>query len=333
MRHTSTVRSFVLAIILVLSLGLASNVNATGKERPDAQDEGFIAASDSGITVAATREWTVEEMQNAKPMTPPLTTDMTTLPGVTTTSPEVSTDLPMPDGPAGNIPGTLPTDLSADNVGLFASGEVSSYSSYPYSAVGKIFFRQGGNNFVCSGAVIKGDEIWTAGHCVHAGNGSQSGWSSNVVFVPQYRNGSAPCGQWNVVDLVTSTAWFNSGDFAQDFAKGRVSNPNTGCTGTLGFAFNQSYSQNFLAVGYPAAPPYTGERMIFCSNPLKRTYSGSPATYSIDCPMKQGSSGGPYIIRGDELNGNVSYGLPFFPNEVFSPYFGSGAKSLYDYTF
>ena len=332
MRQTTTARSFMFAIILIFSLGLASNANATGKERPDANNEGFIAASDSGVTVATAHEWTVEEMENAKPMTPPMVAE-TTFPEITTGLPDVTTDVSLPDGPAGSIPGTLPTDLSADNIGLFASGEVSSYSSYPFSAVGKLFFVTPRGRSSCSASVIKGNEIWTAGHCVHAGNGSSSGWFSDFVFVPQYRNGSAPCGQWEVADVVTSSAWFNSGSNDQDYAKGSISNPNTGCTGTLGFAYNQSYNQDFLAVGYPGNIG-GGQRMIFCSNPLKRTLSGNPAPFSIDCPMTQGSSGGPYIIRNDELNGNVSFGIPsVYPNEVFSPYFGSGAKSLYDYSF
>ncbi|NOK61067.1 MAG: hypothetical protein GFH27_549307n50 [Chloroflexi bacterium AL-W] len=241
--------------------------------------------------------------------------------------------MPTPDGPAGSIPGTLPSDVTTDDIGLLASGEVSFYSSYPYSAVGKIFFQQGGGSFSCSGAVIKSNEIWTAGHCVHAGNGKPNGWSTNMVLVPQYRDGSAPCGQWNIDNLVAPNAWVNGGDNDQDFAKGRVSNPNTGCTGMLGFAFNQSYSQNFLAVGYPGNIG-GGQRMIFCSNPLKRTLSGNPSPYSIDCPMTQGSSGGPYIINNSSLNGNVSFGIPsVFPNEVFSPYFGNEAKGLYDFSF
>ncbi|NOK61066.1 MAG: hypothetical protein GFH27_549307n49 [Chloroflexi bacterium AL-W] len=59
MHKTHTVRSLMFAIILVLSLGLASITNATGKDRPDANSEGFIASSDSDVTVVATREWTV----------------------------------------------------------------------------------------------------------------------------------------------------------------------------------------------------------------------------------------------------------------------------------
>jgi V8-like Glu-specific endopeptidase len=52
---------------------------------------------------------------------------------------------------------------------------VPSYSTYPYSTVGKVFFNQGGGSYVCSASIVKPTVIWTAGHCVHAGNNSSSG--------------------------------------------------------------------------------------------------------------------------------------------------------------
>ena len=318
----------IIAVLFGLSLGLANNASANDKPDPRATDpDGVVTSSEHGVNTIASREWTEEEMRNATPYPMPQSLGGVTLPGV---------DTPAPDGPAEVVPGTLPDSESADDIGLLSTGEVSSYSSYPYSAVGKIFFRQGGGNFVCSGAVVKSNEIWTAGHCVHPGNGDPNGWSTDVVFVPQYRDGSAPCGQWNVTDVMASSDWFFNGQFGggldRDYAKGLVSNPNTGCTGILGFAFNQSYSQQYLSVGYPAQSPYTGERMIFCNEPLLRTDTGSPRTYGISCPMNGGASGGPFIIRNNALNGNNSYIYPGL-NQLYSPYFDSTAKDFFDESF
>ncbi|NOK59868.1 MAG: hypothetical protein GFH27_549291n60 [Chloroflexi bacterium AL-W] len=318
----------IIAILLGLSLGLANIASANDKPDPRTTDpDGVVTSSEDGINTIAVDEWTAEEMRNATPYPMPQNIGRTTLPGLDTAT---------PDGPAEVMPGTLPETENTDDIGLFSTGEVSSYSAYPYSAVGKIFFRQNGGSFVCSGAVIKSNEIWTAGHCVHSGNGSNSGWSTNVVFVPQYRDGSAPCGQWNVSQLATTTDWYTNGQarggLDQDYAKGLVSNPNTGCTGILGFAFNQSYSQQYLSVGYPAQSPYSGGRMIFCNEPLLRTDSGSPRTYGISCPMNGGASGGPFIINNNALNGNNSYIYPG-ANQLYSPYFDSNAKSFYDYRF
>lgn len=177
---------------------------------------------------------------------------------------------------------------------------------------------------------MKNNAIWTAGHCVHEGNGRSDGWSTNVVFVPQYRNGSAPCGQWPVTNLKTTSQWRNGSDFARDFGGGRV-NANISCTGKLGFAYNQNYGKRWTAVGYPAGSPFNGSRMIECRNqPRSLIDSGNPRPFSIRCNMTGGSSGGPYIINSNAINGNVSYGYRNRPNELYSPYFGSAAKSFYD---
>src|SRR5262245_5309550 len=69
------------------------------------------------------------------------------------------------------------------------------YTTYPYCTIGKIFFKQSGGSWVASAAAIGKNGIWTAGHCVHSGNGQPSGWSTNLVFVPAYKDGVAPFGQ------------------------------------------------------------------------------------------------------------------------------------------
>lgn len=56
------------------------------------------------------------------------------------------------------------------------------YMLFPFSTIGKLFFTQNGNNFVCSASVIGSSTIATAGHCVHDGSGSPSGWSSNIML-------------------------------------------------------------------------------------------------------------------------------------------------------
>ena len=51
--------------------------------------------------------------------------------------------------------------------------------------------------------------IWTAGHVVHAGDNKQTGWSTNMIFVPAYRDGNAPFGKWSVSSLSTRSLWFH----------------------------------------------------------------------------------------------------------------------------
>jgi V8-like Glu-specific endopeptidase len=82
----------------------------------------------------------------------------------------------------------------------------SQYNVYPYRTNGKIFFTQGAGNFVCSGTVVSSAGHWlveTAGHCV--ANASTHTFSTNVLFVPAYRSGTAPFGTWSAARLWTST--------------------------------------------------------------------------------------------------------------------------------
>ena len=314
-------RSFGVGILFLTLISLSGVVSAQDKDRPSDQDDDIVTSEADGVHTAAVSDWTIEEMENAIPRPLPSLDGTTTLPG---------TDSATPDGEPGVIPGTPPENTSDLDDVTIDSNEVPSYSRYPYSAVGKLFFRIYGRSYVCSASVVKNNAIWTAGHCVHEGNGRSDGWATDVVFVPQYRNGSAPCGQWRVTNLKTTRQWRDSSSFARDFGGGRV-NANINCTGRLGFAYNQGYGERWTAVGYPAGSPFNGSRMIECRNESRlRIDSGNPRPFGIRCNMTGGSSGGPYIIDNDTLNGNVSYGYRNRPNELYSPYFGSAAKSFYD---
>jgi V8-like Glu-specific endopeptidase len=214
------------------------------------------------------------------------------------------------------------------------------YKIYPFTTVGKLFFKQGGISYVCSAASIGNYAIWTAGHCVHAGDGSgNGGFSTNVVFVPAYKNGAAPYGQWTAAYSWVSSFWSESGNPAYDIggfvlgakAGKRISQK----VGSLGFAWNFGVAQHWFVMGYPAAPPFTGGTMQNCASSY--AYSDvtfSPATSGVGCDLTSGISGGPWIMSlrasgGNYLNGQSTYRYIGFPQELFSPYFGDHAHGLY----
>ena len=58
------------------------------------------------------------------------------------------------------------------------------YSEYPWITVGKVFFKQYGTPYVASASSIGNCAIWTAGHVVHAGDGKEEGWSTDMVLRP-----------------------------------------------------------------------------------------------------------------------------------------------------
>jgi hypothetical protein len=215
-----------------------------------------------------------------------------------------------------------------------------SYGTYPYRTVGKLFFKRDGRYFVCSASSIGGGAIWTAGHCLHSGNGSSDGWAEDAVFVPAYKDGNAPFGQWPVKQKIVRTAWYRNGipgGLCQDMG-GAILHERDGrklheVVGWLGFAWNWSRHQHWHTIGYPAADPFDGQHQMVTA--ASYAYNGnlncSPQSVAIGSNQTGGSSGGPWIWRfgtGNYVMGNNSYRLSSRPEEMKSPYFGNAAKSL-----
>lgn len=207
------------------------------------------------------------------------------------------------------------------------------YTSAPTRTNGKVFFTDDGLNYVCSGtAVLSGNSsvVWTAGHCVHDG---ASNFHPNWSFVPAYADGSRPYGTWTARTLLTTSGWANSGDFSYDNGAAVVNlNGGQALTSVVGgrdIAFNTARNQNYAAHGYPAGPPFNGQRLWVCNSPLiYDDTSANPPTMGIDCDMTGGSSGGGWIANNAVVSVN-SYGYTTLPNVMFGPYQGSVAQSLY----
>jgi hypothetical protein len=207
------------------------------------------------------------------------------------------------------------------------------YTSQPTSTNGKVFFSDDGLNYVCSGtAVLSGNSstVWTAGHCVHDG---ASGFHTNWAFVPAYADGSRPYGTWTARTLLTTSGWANGGDFSYDNGAAVVNlNGGQALTSVVGgrnIRFNTARNQQYASHGYPAGPPFNGQRLWVCNSPLiYDDTSANPPTMGIDCDMTGGSSGGGWIAGGGVTSVN-SYGYTTLPNVMFGPYQGSVAQSLY----
>ncbi len=202
----------------------------------------------------------------------------------------------------------------------------------PVSHIGKVFFTLNGGNYVCSGnAVSSANELTvsTAGHCVNEGGGA---YASRWIFVPAYNNGSAPYGRWTATELVTTSAWANSGDISYDGAfavmaplNGRTLSDTVGATGV---AFNLARGLNYSAYGYPAARPFNGETLQACSGTARPDPYNQSLSQGIPCDMTGGSSGGPWFTQGAQNSVN-SFGYSGVRNTMFGPYFGSAIQSAY----
>lgn len=230
-----------------------------------------------------------------------------------------------------------PADQAIDARGrvLRAAAAFDSYehpTPYPPQH-GKVFFTLGGTNYVCSGTSLNssnGSVVWTAGHCVNEGPGA---YATNWAFVPAYRDGSAPYGTWTARALLSTTQWASGGDISYDVGAA-VMNTSGGNTlnstvGGRGIAFNYARNQFYRSYGYPAAPPFTGERLWVCESQLSHSDpSTSPQTMAIGCDMTGGSSGGGWLVGNNVYSVN-SYGYLTEPNVMYGPYQGAAAQSLY----
>lgn len=227
--------------------------------------------------------------------------------------------------------------------------QVKHVTQSPERTHGKVFFRSGLFDYVCSGTSVdapSGRLVWTAGHCVYEpGDG---GYVTNWEFVPAYKGGRKPFGEWPATGLGATSQWRNSGggcipggiiacgDVRFDLAAATVSRNGQGKTlrsvvGSRGIAFNQGRDQLYRGYGYPAEGDFNGEHMFRCKSHHAGDDHGmgSPEPLKFNCDMTGGSSGGGWVADGDVLS-VVSYGYNGDSKHLYGPYQGSAARSFYN---
>ncbi|MFJ4471582.1 trypsin-like serine peptidase [Streptomyces sp. NPDC089424] len=235
---------------------------------------------------------------------------------------------------------------------------------------GKVLFDSPEGTMVCSGTVVKdpanpgkSNLVWTAGHCVHAGK--SGGWYRNIAFVPSYNDAGmsaaelqnatkeevAPYGVWWGDWVQTSDQWIEQGSAtggqgaAYDFAVLHVT-PEDGSGGKsleemVGAALPVDFAapavpemESMTATGYPAAPPYDGQKLYRCEDkPGRLSINASdPTMYRIGCTMTGGSSGGGWVSTGSDgkpaLVSNTSIG-PVTSGWLAGPRLGEEAEGVF----
>ncbi|WP_030762715.1 trypsin-like serine peptidase [Streptomyces sp. NRRL F-2664] len=271
--------------------------------------------------------WTAERMRTATPL------DVTAVPGAART-PAAASAAPtaIAPTPAASVASTASPTAFPQVGGAWTGGGAVVKTS------GRVFFTMGGRTASCSGNSItsaNGSTVMTAGHCVKY----QGAWHTNWVFVPAYNNGSAPYGQWSATKTFATDQWAASEDMNMDVGLAVVA-PLNGQTlsqavGAQGVLFNGGYNKRMYSFGFPAAAPYDGTKLVYCSGNSGKDFLLTK-DHSLGCNMTGGSSGGPWFQDFNEATGlgtqvSVnSFGYTFLPNRMYGPYLGNEAKAAYD---
>ncbi|MFG1702162.1 trypsin-like serine peptidase [Nonomuraea sp. M3C6] len=318
-------RRIVLLSILTLAAGSAALLPASAAQAQARPKPAQHAAADSASEQKQVLTyWTEGRMEAAQPLDAP--------------GPKQGTKMALTtEGTPWTAP---PTGVRGGGVELQAarsSGEPWTDGGAVAKTTGRIFFTTQGRNASCSGTAVTSANksvVLTAGHCVKLSGAFHTNW----VFVPGYTNGNRPLGTWAATKLLTTQQWNASEDINFDVAAAVVA-PLQGRTlvdavGGQGVAFNQARRQQMYAFGYPAAAPYDGSKLIYCSG---RTFDDFLMSddQGLTCNMTGGSSGGPWMLNFNESTGlgtqnSVnSFKYNFAPNWMFGPYFGNEAQAVY----
>jgi hypothetical protein len=318
--------------------------------------------------------WTQRRLEEAEPL------PVVTLPepaakavlGGDAPIPEVTAGPAAPDEATG-LPTYSPSAEAARTAALSAASqtaaiegvEVSAAESnvFPNSANGKLFGtyevplpKEEGKpqqyrveDYSCSAGVIKspkGNVVLTAGHClIDPASGVRT--NSEMIFIPGYRNGTAPYGTWGVSFFTTTEAWSKTalpgsrpnegGDVAfVGLAENAEHKSVEKVVGSLEIAFDQACDQIYTQFGYPAEAPYGGELLYSHTTP----YAGAdtaggfrPVPMKIASDFTRGASGGPWAVGIGSGSPTVlsltAYGYESQPGYLYGPYLGEAAKKAY----
>jgi V8-like Glu-specific endopeptidase len=236
-------------------------------------------------------------------------------------------------GPATSVPSTAPSVKAFPQKGGAWTG-----GGAVVKTSGRVFFTYDGRTASCSGNSVTSQNkstVVTAGHCVKLKNV----WHTNWVFVPAYNDGATPYGTWTAAKTSSTDQWAASEDINYDVGLAVV-NPLNGqkladAVGAQGVQFNGGYNKPMYAFGFPAAAPYDGKKLIYCSGNTTKDFLLSK-DHSLACDMTGGSSGGPWFNSFNESTGTGlqasvnSFGYTFLPGRMFGPYFGNEVKAAYD---
>jgi V8-like Glu-specific endopeptidase len=237
---------------------------------------------------------------------------------------------------AGTRPGTRSGALPQAAAGAAAppKGTPTAVHFTGVPTAGALFSTMGGQSHFCTADTVQstvGDLVITAAHCVD-GN---SGFATNIEYVPEYHNGHTPYGAWTVESITVAAGWQKSEDPDLDFAflaVGAARGPKIqSVTGGLTLGFTRQYKETIEVIGYND----TDTEPIRC---LTKSFKFRDNQMEFYCHgFWTGTSGGPWVIgyNAKTGTGTVFGGIGGYEKggryewASYSPYFSSQLRALF----
>jgi hypothetical protein len=232
-------------------------------------------------------------------------------------------------------------------------------------ASGRVYFEMGANAYVCSGSVVTDGRsgyslVLTAGHCVFD---KAQGWATFWMFVPQADSlpvvptcAQSPRGCWTAQALVAHARFTGASGFTTTAARYDYAFAVVGGGGhdgvtqldadstfdadtapdSLAIAYSGTSSGNVLyAFGYPAAAPYNGTDLVYCSGKVGQDIFNANQTWSLVCNMTGGASGGPWLRGFSESSGigtltSLNSYRYSFSNRMYGPKFSTYTQAVFN---
>lgn len=194
--------------------------------------------------------------------------------------------------------GTLPFRFGHERVPL-PGQSADSHTAGPLAGlrVGALFEHDAAGDHFCTASVVSSpgkDLLITAAHCINGGKGS-SGYNSDIVFIPDYRDGQAPFGVWTPAKLLVAPQWAESSN--SDFDVGFVVlQPHDGeniqhVLGANRLSTDLGYQYLVHVTGYPDS----ANAPVTCVNWTSRF---SSTQLRFECAgYTGGTSGSPWVTR------------------------------------
>jgi len=219
----------------------------------------------------------------------------------------------------------------------------NAYTQYPGASIGKVFFRLGTTNYVCSASIGSDRLVWTAGHCVfERTSATVFRWATQWTFVPGYDTNFRPFGDFNAISVCTSDQFeangWNTNGIAYDYAVAvfRQREFVPFIPFKLANVVTQPAQQTYQSNGYPQGAPFNGALNNRCQSAGCQRAGGltGPEPVCISCSSTGGSSGGPWLVASGpnifDIAGVNSWKYTNDNDNMYSPYFNALTQTFFN---